>query len=613
MRSSLQNLFSNSPTCAVLTNNNFLSSLKRHRAVRNRSNNVTPTPSKHTNRLPILPERPEDEEMPVRFTGGDFSCSLPPLPPPRSTSPKEKRRSRYGKGRFAVRDASTVTDECPGSSAQPRIASRDPSSSIKQMRRSVRLSAFDIILDIPTSEPASPVSETSSVPYTSPCPRGQRTSPLNRTRSPTPSLTSMSACSSTDMPTTPGSDDEWPTPPTSRKTVARPPISTHPFAVSKSTPSPVISEPSTVDSVEFTLDSFFSLGPEDEETEEQEEDEDDVLWYSRELGEVVDLCLPDVPSNGPARPESLYSLPRSSRRCSNRLPARSRMSKPLPDLPRTPGPSSQMDPTFPRFKSRPPPVPLPPSPNAATHPSHLSPPAPAATPEPRGLPVPLASTPSPTSVRRPLSIVVPRALPRTSVPLDVSDILDDIDAWSFATPSTGTQTLSPPRIPSSASSSPFSSEYDPFELIVSYASRPASPSSTTPTYACAPGTASFLEEGDELDWAADGEGEQRSRWSCSTLATLAASGSSPTTPTTTSERLRMHLGTVARLVRARRVGRSKDCEDPVAVPKAAMHVRSASESAMPDSVTVYEEAPRSGLQRKPIPPELFSRSSQKSF
>jgi hypothetical protein len=256
------------------------------------------------------------------------------------------------------------------------------------------------------------------------------------------------------------------------------------------------------------------------------------------------------------------------------------MSKPLPDLPPTPGPSSQMDPTFPRSKSRPPPVPLPPSPNVATHPSHLSPPSPAATPEPRGLPVPLASTPSPTSVRRPLSIVVPRALPRTSVPLDVSDILDDIDAWSFATPST--QTLSPPRIPSSASSSPFSSEYDPIELIVSYASQPASPSSSTPTYAYAPGTASFLEEGDELeevelDWAADGEDKLRSRWSCSTLDTLAASGSSPTTPTTTSARLRMHLGSVARLVRARRVGRSKGCEDPVAVPKAAMHIRSASE------------------------------------
>jgi hypothetical protein len=198
--------------------------------------------------------------------------------------------------------------------------------------------------------------------------------------------------------------------------------------------------------------------------------------------------------------------------------------------------------------------------------------------------------------------------------LDVSDILDDIDAWSFATPSTGTQTLSPPRVPSSASSSPFSAEYDPIELIVSYASQPASPSLSTPTYTYTPVMASFPEEGDEsaeveLDWPADGDDKLRSRWSCSTLATLAAPGSPSTTPTSTSARLRMHLGSVARLVRVRRGGRTNGSEEAVAVPKVAAHLRSASESALSGPATVSEEAT---LQRKPIPLELFSRS-QKAF
>jgi hypothetical protein len=86
----------------------------------------------------------------------------------------------------------------------------------------------------------------------------------------------------------------------------------------------------------------------------------------------------------------------------------------------------------------------------------------------------------------------------------------------------------------------------------------------------------------------------------------------------------MHLGSVARLVRTRRVGRSNGCEDPVAaVPKAvtgATHLRCASESALSGTDVVVvaaaategEAPPRSGLQRKPIPLELFSRS-QKAF
>jgi len=196
--------------------------------------------------------------------------------------------------------------------------------------------------------------------------------------------------------------------------------------------------------------------------------------------------------------------------------------------------------------------------------------------------------------------------------LDVSDILDDIDAWSFATPtSTSTHTLSPPRVPRSPASSPFWAEYDPIELIVSYASQLNSPALSTPTVTCAPATASLPKEVDESaeveeDWAEWDDDKLRSRWSCSTLATLAASP--PRTPTSASARLRMHLGSVARHVRARRAGgrgSTNGSEDAATVPKAAVHIRSASESA---SGAVYDSEASSSLslQRKPIPLELFS-------
>ncbi len=122
----------------VLTNYNFLSPLKRPRAVRNRSNNATPTPSKRANRLPVLPEFSAE----LGLMGYSRMCSSSPasLLPSYSTSPKEKRRSRYGKDEFAFRGASATTDESP--SAAPRTRPRAPSSSVKPMRRSVRLSAF---------------------------------------------------------------------------------------------------------------------------------------------------------------------------------------------------------------------------------------------------------------------------------------------------------------------------------------------------------------------------------------------------------------------------------------------------------------------------------------
>ena len=74
-------------------------------------------------------------------------------------------------------------------------------------------------------------------------------------------------------------------------------------------------------------------------------------------------------------------------------------------------------------------------------------------------------------------------------------------------------------------------------------------------------------------------------------------------------RLRWHLGTVARRVRARRAGRgsTNGSEDAATVPKAAApHIRSASESALSGAVYDSEAGTCSGLQHKPIPLELFS-------
>ena len=544
-------------------------------------------------------------------------CSSNPPPCPRSS--QEKRLSRYGKDEFArFCGGSTAADGCPGTGS--RTAPHASSSSVKQMHRSVRLSTFDIFLDTSLSEPSSPVSETPLM-SSPPRRRDRRPSPPLRTCSPTPSLTSNSACSSSEMPTTPGtSDDEWSGLQLHRKAVARQPISPRPVAISYTTPSLPISEAGPSDTLEFTFESFFQLGPEDEESEEEleEEEEEDVLWYSQELGQVVFLSSPHAPSNSPARRDSFLPSPRSSSTGTDLLTSRSRMSKPLPNLPPRSGPSAHMDPTFPRSKSRPPAPPLPSPLHLAPPPSRFAPhrPAvPAATLEPRKSPGNPTYVVSRSSSRRPLSIVVPRALPHTPLPLDVSDILDDIDAWSFATPtSTSAHTLSPPRVPHSPALSPCWTEYDPIELIVSYASQLNSPTQSTPTVTCAPATPSLPKEVDESaeveeDWAEWDDHKLRSRWSCSTLATLAP----PASPTpSASARLRMHLGSVARRVRARRAGgggggssSTNGSEDAVTVPKAAGHIRSVSESA---SGAIYDSEAGTflSLQRKRIPLELFS-------
>jgi hypothetical protein len=230
----------------------------------------------------------------------------------------------------------------------------------QSMQQSVCLSAFDIIIDISASEPTPPVSETPAEPSTPPRPRDLDRRSLPRSRSPTPSLTSMSACSSTEMPTTPGaSDDEFPAlhSPSDKMAVARPRISKHPLMLIKSSsPSLLASDETSDDTFEFTLVPFSPVpGLEAEVREVQEEDEeDDALWYSRELSQVVSLSSPRAPSNSPTRPDSLLPLPRDSSSGTDRPSARSRMSKPFPAVPHPAVPNPHLDPTYPQSSTLPP-------------------------------------------------------------------------------------------------------------------------------------------------------------------------------------------------------------------------------------------------------------------
>ncbi|KAH9954782.1 hypothetical protein BC827DRAFT_927307 [Russula dissimulans] len=444
----------------LLPNYSFLSPLRRQRAVRNRTNNVSDTPSKRANRLPVLPELAGEQDIFCSALSSASSSSLcSASSSSRCTTPNKKRLSRYGRDEFAFGGAFSVTDDFL--STTPRAAPRPPPSTTRQMYQSVRLSAFDFVLDISASEPVSPVGDkpvASSTP-----PRDTRRWSPSPSRSPTPSLTSVSACSSTEMPATPSaSDDESPILRLPRKVISRPDISIHPLVLTKSTPT---SEASPADTFEFTLAPFPESGDENAGKEDQGE-EDDALWYSRELSQVVSLPSHCAPSNNRVRPDSLLPPPRCFSSGKDQPYGRSRMSKPLPAIPLSPGPSPQLDPTFPRRKSRPPRLPLraTPLPAAPSSPLALHPPA--VTPE-HEKPASYVTPAVPSAAARNSLTDRSRALPHTPLPLDVSDILDDVDAWSFATPSTSTSTsvLSPPRVPHSPASSLSSEEYDPIELI----------------------------------------------------------------------------------------------------------------------------------------------------
>ena len=119
--------------------------------------------------------------------------------------PSESRRSRYGRNHFALDPHFLCATALDASSPAPG----------RQKHQAVRLSAFDITSPTLPASNAPPL-DSSTMPTKPPRPtrtRDQRlkTSPRARTRSPTPSLTSMSACSSNDIPAMPltSDDKEW--------------------------------------------------------------------------------------------------------------------------------------------------------------------------------------------------------------------------------------------------------------------------------------------------------------------------------------------------------------------------------------------------------------------
>lgn len=202
-----------SSTGTVLLNSSFLSPLKRQRGVSNRCNNATASPSKCANRLPVLLEHSAEQDSSscsssvassscssrssrsARLYRSDAcsasSSSSTSLPRPSSSaSPSEKRRSRYGREEFSL-----------GHDFLRSAALDSPSPApTKQKHQSVSLSAFDIVIDItsPTSpvKVSPPLAESSNSTVTTPRsgrPRDLRHMSPPRSRSPTPSLTSMSA------------------------------------------------------------------------------------------------------------------------------------------------------------------------------------------------------------------------------------------------------------------------------------------------------------------------------------------------------------------------------------------------------------------------------------
>jgi len=144
--------------------------------------------------------------------------------------------------------------------------------------------------------------------------------------------------------------------------IPRPRISKHPLMI-KSTSSPLASDAHSEDTFEFTLGPYSPLpGLEAEQNEaadeEEEEQDDDVLWYSRELSQLVFLPSSRDASNGRARPDSLLPMPRGASSGTDRPSSHSRISKPLPATPHASVPNAQLDPTFPQSITLPPRVTL---------------------------------------------------------------------------------------------------------------------------------------------------------------------------------------------------------------------------------------------------------------
>ncbi|KAI0062808.1 hypothetical protein BV25DRAFT_1825356 [Artomyces pyxidatus] len=552
---------------SFLSNSKFLPSLKRQPAVRNRSADAKSPASrskasKGRPHLPVLPELSEEED--VFSSSSTTSYFSPTQPASRSLDvsaghsssavcTSNKRISRYGKSEFV--DDTTFT--------APRPAPRPPSAPTQstRSRKSVRLSAFDIQFDFDISEYRDPnPTPTATQP---PMSFASSTPPRHRSLSPTPSIssdfTSTSGSSTGGMPITPTSsdDEEW-SPFLPSPKIAPKRVSIHPLVITKSVPAFQSPDASPVESFEFTVSSSSSAcTPKDEQV-------DDVMWYYYEMGGMF-----TPPSPQPALVASRRdSLPLPSRGISPRGP-RSRHSKPLPPVPESPVPSPLFDPTFPRRKFTIPPLPKRPPPPPPSH--------------------------APRRNSHALTINVPRPLPRMSLPADVTDILEDMDAWTMGGPSD--EPLSPPRMPESPSSPGDAKMFGQFTPIdIEFSHSPIDIGITPDT----PLAQMYDARAQEKYMPETGfEPMLRSRWSSSTLSTVAPS------PLSASSRLKFHFGGMAKRAMTRRDSRQQaplTRENVERGRQARMSIDSAeSRSDSGDSSS------SSGLRRKPIPVEIFMR------
>ncbi|CDO71140.1 hypothetical protein BN946_scf184845.g10 [Trametes cinnabarina] len=369
---------------SLFSHNRILPNLKR----RSRSTNKSePSPVK-AKPLHILPDVHEEDEQPTRHSRTSTS-SLPSATHPSrfNTSCQTvgarptvdqvlhiKRESRRVvltgvegltfDDFFPMSSAPRVrtpspspTERSPSPSPHPRSDASSPGSDSPLDDINLRFSGLGISMDFPFPPPVSSLSRSTS---------------RRRELSPTPSHASSDASSSGSSPQTPCT-----TPPTSddesqcKAHLARAPTFKSQRAsilFMKSTPDP--NEPVRKTSIASTVDNESIL--------------EELEWIARDVSDLVTLTTPLPPTfpatptesciDTPARPDSIMPPPRKQA-----LPGRSRVSKPLPIVPRisiqeipSPCPSAQLDPTFP-LKRRsylvpsrpPPPPPVPKSPTTA--------------------------------------------------------------------------------------------------------------------------------------------------------------------------------------------------------------------------------------------------------
>ncbi|KAK7038878.1 hypothetical protein VNI00_010510 [Paramarasmius palmivorus] len=326
-------------------------------------------------------------------------------------------------------------------------------------------------------------------------------------RSPSPSLYaspySSPSSSTTGLPLTPNSDEEF----------SVSPRSTKPLTIVKRGPSPNIfldtsvaddvssrsrvptpalyDSPSSCSKLDGVIlsPSYLSFSDDEDEDDEDEDSLSDSEWYSNELSTLLTLrsAMPQrafVPGRNAkfsSRPESIYIPPSSS----------FRLSKALPKLP-----SNQLDPSYPK---------------ESAHVDHTP-----ITPPP---PVPPKKTKSTRTRTRPPALSLRRPPPRISVPTPVGDEGD-----SF------TDVFSPvnPRSRSGSSEGTALLRELQFEVEIGQAMRLPASLPTSPVVADEEAHGIFE---DDIEWSVPKASQLRSRWSSSTIGTLYNESRSPI-PTT---------------------------------------------------------------------------------